>query len=912
VAEELRQVMIKIVVDGQEAIQEVQLTDRQFEKLKETLKITGETFKNINPVLDQFKTHLLGISAADEETIGSIVDFIKYNDLSQNQISQVIQKLQEEAKALALTSSEYKSHTVAIDALQGAYKNVIGKQDELPGSQNKIVQSANSMNMAIGQLGYALGDSSMFLMSFRSGLQSIANNIPMIIQYFQYAQKEAEKMSKTIGQSLVESLKGPGGLLLAVNGVMFLMQLLPKLFEDSTEEIKKTGNAAEEAAKKFMNLADKIAQFKFSSIEEARDTLKDYNKESDKAIENKKEELRLAKVEQENLKFKTVITKGEANTVSNTESREYKDAALNVKYLQSELNKLVEDKKLYNKSIEVSTDRLIKFKVALADGKISLSDLKKTIKDFTPNELSALQGSIDAVNGYLTVGSEKYDIAKGNAEKLKKAIEDLNKKYTPQSSSSDQLASEKKEAEELKGKLKELGVERNKSISQYEKDTQVLKINHDTKIKGIDAEIEALKKKDIIDASTRQKIDNLNTQKKVEDANYQNTVTKLTDEHYKNLLSKDYDFEQKKLELQKASDVQKLEKKREYFEKLYLLEPDPEKEKEIMHDLELIDIEITNKKIERAQEVRDIAVDAKRDELDRQEAEIRAWYAKQTETELYKNSLEAQLLIRLIFENKLDDLDKLRKKKEEERNQIIASGWANAFSSIYQFAEQSASYDIKSWKDKEEKKLEEEHKTLLKHAKTQKDRERIDQDYQNKKDKLDDEANSKAKEKLLVWFRLQQAANIASTIMSTYNAATAALKPAPDGLGPIWGIPLAAATVVAGLANVAIIADQKLPGYAKGGIVVGEKGPEVIAPMQDYASGQADLVIRTINAVQSSMQEISLGQGYGRDAELYGEMKKFNENIMLLAGRPVIAVIDKNKASDIANMAAGRRQKKHF
>jgi len=98
-----------------------------------------------------------------------------------------------------------------------------------------------------------------------------------------------------------------------------------------------------------------------------------------------------------------------------------------------------------------------------------------------------------------------------------------------------------------------------------------------------------------------------------------------------------------------------------------------------------------------------------------------------------------------------------------------------------------------------------------------------------------------------------KAASAAQALINTYAAAQAALAPPPLGLGPILGPALAALVVAGGLARVASILSTEVPGYAEGGIVVGEKGPEVIAPMDSYAEGQSLLVAKTIAAVQNRL-----------------------------------------------------------
>jgi hypothetical protein len=93
----------------------------------------------------------------------------------------------------------------------------------------------------------------------------------------------------------------------------------------------------------------------------------------------------------------------------------------------------------------------------------------------------------------------------------------------------------------------------------------------------------------------------------------------------------------------------------------------------------------------------------------------------------------------------------------------------------------------------------------------------------------------------------------ASITMEGIKAAQAALSPPPVGLGPVFGIPLAIATGVTTAINLAKLAAVK--GYAKGTTsVVGEYGPEIIAPLDDYASGQANLVKAVLNSVDYHLQ----------------------------------------------------------
>jgi hypothetical protein len=75
-------------------------------------------------------------------------------------------------------------------------------------------------------------------------------------------------------------------------------------------------------------------------------------------------------------------------------------------------------------------------------------------------------------------------------------------------------------------------------------------------------------------------------------------------------------------------------------------------------------------------------------------------------------------------------------------------------------------------------------------------------------------------------FAAYKAFSIGETAISTYAAATAALREPPIGLGPVFGIPLAVSTVALGLANVSRIASMQ-PGSSGGGGSTGSYSPSI-------------------------------------------------------------------------------------
>jgi len=95
---------------------------------------------------------------------------------------------------------------------------------------------------------------------------------------------------------------------------------------------------------------------------------------------------------------------------------------------------------------------------------------------------------------------------------------------------------------------------------------------------------------------------------------------------------------------------------------------------------------------------------------------------------------------------------------------------------------------------------------------------------------------------------------ITQTIIDTYQAAQSAYK-SMVGI-PVVGPGLAAiaatTAILQGMARVKAIEETKVPGYAQGGAIVGEKGIEIITPAKDYAQGFAEVALMTKAAIMQS------------------------------------------------------------
>lgn len=528
---------------------------------------------------------------------------------------------------------------------------------------------------------------------------------------------------------------------------------------------------------------------------------------------------------------------------------------------------------------------------------------KKTVEDIE-KDIAKLQNQR---KGLVAGSKELLDLDK-QIEKLSASI--TYKKSDPKQVNN--LAQEVVKTEELKGKLEQIKTLKDESLSQFEKEKLLAEEDYQAKLKAFDAEIAAIKKvaaekKEKLGSDDLQKIVNANIGKQLAEGEFNQKIIDLNKKHNEDQLTLQNDYEQSRMQIEGKADLEILANKKEFYQALSKLENDPEKKKELQRKIDLLDAEMNKMQLDQIGVLNQAKIDALIDYTDIQKdiknkAATEEWYRLQKESTLYKTNADYKSSIDKQYLNKSMDLYRKAFLAKLNTYSQLTDAWQNAFGQIYSAMEMGARDEINLWKTKEEKKLDQERESALKHARTQAQREKINKQYDKRQGQLEDEANKKAQEKLGIWFKLKQLGDIGLATMSTYKAANAALEPPPAGLGPVFGWPLMAAVILGGLANVAIIAQQKIPGYKKGGAIVGEDGPEIIAPFQDYAAGQSKLIAMTMmtlkEEMRSSRSSSSLGSSSNAD---YREVKEAltELNKQLKGGISARAYLDDREAKKV-------------
>jgi hypothetical protein len=563
------------------------------------------------------------------------------------------------------------------------------------GSAGKQAASGTSaMNQALGQFGFVLGDADMFLMNFQMGMRSIANNIPMVVQGFIYANTEAQRLGTTVKSQLISSLAGPGGLLVSINALMFLLNVLPTLLSNVNDE---AGKAATDGLPAFAEQLKQMTSEQISSkLEDIKDKLKDINDEYQKIVDRQAEN-------------PNIVTSTGTLVVPLT-------SGISTGAVTDQQTKLTEEQR---KQLQQATEMR---------GKIQLEvdNYDKLLKQL-PNSMSMMTDELKSqISLYV---SDVTDLGKINQE----------------------LVDLKASAE---GRLKEI----DKSTEQREKErAEVAK------------KVLAEKKKE------------LEEQKKIIEQN----IGFLGKAPIKGVRS--------------------------------LLFPDER--------LESTGFETTSQKV--AEGKASFTMQLKDTEI---------LYAKHM-ANLIRIGQEGQ---RELLQQWIDTINGIGN---------VINQLSQTYSMFYQNAQQAANKEVDEWQKKERKKLDTERDVALSHAKTTKERERINKEYDAREEALEEEAKKRRYEALSGWFEFQK--RLAQAQIAIEMAKAIAVE---------WGKMGLFALVTQGLiigalgAQLIAVQQQKMPGYAKGGAIVGENGPEIIAPFQDYASGQSKLIAMTMMTVRDEIR----------------------------------------------------------
>lgn len=281
----------------------------------------------------------------------------------------------------------------------------------------------------------------------------------------------------------------------------------------------------------------------------------------------------------------------------------------------------------------------------------------------------------------------------------------------------------------------------------------------------------------------------------------------------------------------------------------------------VMAEAEMEDVEFDESKpIREAEKLRRLRIDAIRDSLAKERAEIEAWYSEQTETDLYRENAEAKSLIDIQYANKRRDL---REQEIEQTRQGYSVITGIAKDSLMEIGDLQ-----KSGAEKWESILQKFYNTALDLLTNYVIEYAVKMLATQPKEEGGLVKTAEKVGEIAVLTSAQiiasnvAIAEITASVIASMEAITASASTAATlvSIASFGGAALAgSAGVIAALALVkGLTASSGLIGFAKGGAIVGEDGPELIAPIQTYIDLNRNLVTGTVMAVEKSLRDVRL------------------------------------------------------
>lgn len=212
---------------------------------------------------------LQGIEDETERRVASI-------NLTSALEAQAVEKLVRQRLAAGeITKKQAGEIRAEFDRLgEAARKSQVGRVE---GQLGGVARQGRNASEAVISLARGLEDASYANGNFAQIVRFSGNNVAQFVTQIGYAKAEAAAAGMTVRQSLVASLAGPAGLLLALAAVQVALPIVTGMLAEAGGEAAVTADEMSRAAQEAINLALETDNLTLSKAEEAeayRDVLK--------------------------------------------------------------------------------------------------------------------------------------------------------------------------------------------------------------------------------------------------------------------------------------------------------------------------------------------------------------------------------------------------------------------------------------------------------------------------------------------------------------------------------------------------------------------------------------------------------------------------------------------------------------
>ncbi len=131
-------------------------------------------------------------------------------------------------------------------------------QSIMEGQMGEGIKTFSAGNQAIFSFSDLIQDSTQFSYGFATGMRAIGNNISFTAELLAYLSREAKASGQTLRQSLMASLKGVNGVVLALNFAVTVGTILLEKFGKKSEETAEDLDEADRAATRFLETTNAL------------------------------------------------------------------------------------------------------------------------------------------------------------------------------------------------------------------------------------------------------------------------------------------------------------------------------------------------------------------------------------------------------------------------------------------------------------------------------------------------------------------------------------------------------------------------------------------------------------------------------------------------------------------------------
>lgn len=649
-------------------------------------------------------------------------------------------------------------------ALESNVKKV-GKslqQIKNPEGMAEMGQHAGAAKMAIMNLNYALQDSPYLLQNFNIGFMSIANNLPMIIQGFNDMRATTGSAGAAF-KSLAAVIRGPMGVGLAFSALIALVQGVGFALSKTGKEARKTSSDIDLLRNKLEDLKSATRGELNLQTEgvaaEIRSLLKKANLGEKDIFQFERAIYLQSKYASELEKVRIKLLEKES---INKEELKYLYMYNDIRSIQEKVNKKLED-----------------------DQKTELKNLSERLRKLNLEILS--RGKLGEIEAEINRLRREQRSSKSE-ERILEIQKEINA-----------LEEERKKLTEISGPE-----EQSKDLSYLERKRDLL--NQILILEGKKSELEVLQEEE-------ERLERVLSAGKLEVKARQEKEIQLLQIKASRIKK------EKELEEQQQSFEQELAEREQRISELrnrQIMQKNGSGISPLELDLSRLENQLTMFKSQYETLMRQIS--QMNMDVTQSEAQERILKAADLEEKILQ--IEQQIADKK-HQLSLQAIADAEREKQARINasRRVFSGLLDSISALSQAEDSANRQRLEQEKEVLLKKLEKEKEERLAHATTTKQKEKLEKEYEQKRINIEKSYEQQSRAIGRTSFELQKKASIASALMSTYEAAAAALKPPPIGAGPVLGPILAAATIAAGMIQVKAIEAQPAPGFKDGGLI---------------------------------------------------------------------------------------------